>query len=176
MGEHLAILAGEPENRDTNMAENQDNSGGFPHVLGIKPAPSSAELGRGADGIVVEVLDHPELVLKDMIHPFKLGRNRIRLELRVLGAVVEATKGLGATRVFNHGTDDHEHSWLVRERVFDVVPRGDQPTRNALVELILHIYPGADVSIPMLLDPTFDNVRWGYTLSNPEPRWILIDP
>jgi hypothetical protein len=158
------------------MTPNQSTSGDFPHVLGIKPTASSVELGRGADGIVVEVLDHPELVLKDMNHPFKLGRNRIRLELRVLGAVVEATKGLGATRVFNHGTDAQERSWLVRERVFDVQPRGDQAARKALVEIILKIYPGADVSLPMLLDPTFDNVRWGYTLSNPEPRWILIDP
>jgi hypothetical protein len=28
----------------------------------------------------------------------------------------------------------------------------------------------------MLPDPTFDNVRWGYTEADPEPRWILIDP
>jgi hypothetical protein len=161
---------------ENTVTPDQDNPGGFPHVLGIKPAPSSIELGRGADGIVVEVLDHPELVLKDMNHPFKLGRNRIRLELRVLGAVVDTTKGLGATRVFNHGTDEHERSWLVRERVFDVLPRGSQAERDALLKIILKIHPSADVSIPMLLDPTFDNVRWGYTLSNPEPRWILIDP
>jgi hypothetical protein len=25
-------------------------------------------------------------------------------------------------------------------------------------------------------DPTFDNVRWGCTAADPEPRWILIDP
>jgi hypothetical protein len=158
------------------MTPKESTSGDFLHVLGIKPAASSVELGRGADGIVVEVANHPELVLKDMNHPFKLGRNRIRLELRVLSAVVEATKGLGATRVFNQGTDDHEHSWLVRERVFDVEPRGDQAARKALVEIILKIYSGADVSLPMLLDPTFDNVRWGYTQANAEPRWILIDP
>src|SRR6266545_4960526 len=53
----------------------------FSHVSGVKPAPS-IELGRGADGIVVEVLDRPELALKDMNHPFKLGRNRIALEQR----------------------------------------------------------------------------------------------
>src|SRR5262245_44085597 len=98
----------------------------FTHTAGGKPAASAVELGRGADGIVVEVLDHPELVIKDMNHPFKLGRNRVALELRVLQAVLEATQGLGATRVFNHGTDDQERSWLVRERVFDVEPRGTQ--------------------------------------------------
>jgi hypothetical protein len=146
------------------------------HQLGIKPPPGSVELGRGADGIVVEVLDHPELVIKDMNHPFKLGRNRVALELRVLRAVVEATKGSGATRVFNHGTDERERSWLVRERVFDVHPRGSQAARTALVEVILRIHPSADVSLLMLPDPTFDNVRWGYTQANPEPRWILIDP
>jgi hypothetical protein len=146
------------------------------HQPGVKPPPSSVELGRGADGIVVEVLDHPELVIKDMNHPFKLGRNRVALELRVLHAVLEATNGLGATRVFNHGTDDQQHSWLVRERVFDVEPRGDQAARTALVELILQIHPSADVNLLMLPDPTFDNVRWGYTEANPEPRWILIDP
>src|SRR2546421_10341716 len=97
----------------------------FSHLPGVKPAPS-IELGRGADGVVVEVLDHPELVLKDMNHPFKLGRNRVALELRVLHAVAEATGGLGATRVFNRGTDEQERSWLVRERVFDVLPRGSQ--------------------------------------------------
>src|SRR5262249_3631543 len=120
--------------------------------------------------------DHPELVIKDMNHPFKLGRNRVALELRVLQAVLEATAGLGATRVFNHGTDEQARSWLVRERVFDVQPRGSQAARNKLVEVILRIHPNADVSIVMLLDPTFDNVRWGYTEANSEPRWILIDP
>jgi len=28
----------------------------------------------------------------------------------------------------------------------------------------------------MLPDPTFENVRWGCTEADPEPRWILIDP
>jgi hypothetical protein len=148
----------------------------FSHVSGVKPAPSSLELGRGADGIVIEVLDHPELVIKDMNHPFKLGRNRVLLELRVLHAVVEATAGAGATRVFNRGTDVQERSWLVRERVFDVFPRGSQAARKALIEVILRIHPTADVNVMMLPDPTFDNVRWGFTQSNPEPRWILIDP
>jgi hypothetical protein len=148
----------------------------FTHVVGVKPASSTAELGRGADGIVIEVLDHPELVIKDMNHPFKLGRIRVALELRVLHAALEATKGLEATRVFNHGTDERECSWLVRERVFDVEPRGSQGERIALIEIILSIYPNADVSRLMLPDPKFDNVRWGYTAANPEPRWILIDP
>ena len=148
----------------------------FTHTSGDKPAPGPIELGRGADGIVVEVLDHPELVIKDMNHPFRLGRNRVGLELRVLHAVLDATKGLGATRVFNHGTDARECSWLVRERVFDVHPRGSQAARAALVEAILQIYPQADVNLLMLPDPTFDNVRWGYTEADPEPRWILIDP
>ena len=148
----------------------------FSHTAGEKPAPSSVELGRGADGIVVEVLDHPELVIKDMNHPFKLGRNRVALELRLLHAVAAATGRSGATRVFNHGTDEQERSWLVRERVFDVHPRGSQAARDALVEIILQIHPNADVSRLMLPDPTFDNVRWGCTQDDPEPRWILIDP
>src|SRR5262249_34846574 len=134
------------------------------------------ELGRGADGIVVEVLDHPELVLKDMVHPLKLGRNRVALELRLLHAVLEATKGVGATRVFNHGTDEGERSWLVRERVFDLFPRASPADRTALVELLPAIHPNADVSLRMLPDPTFDNVRWGHTEADPTPRWILIDP
>src|SRR4026208_1651182 len=113
----------------------------FLHEAGVKPTPSTIELGRGADGVVLEVLDHPELVVKEMNHPFKLGRNRVALELRILHAVLDATKGLGATRVFNHGTDRQETSWLVRERVFDVHPRGRQAERTALVELILRIHP-----------------------------------
>lgn len=88
----------------------------FTHRTGVKPAASSVELGRGADGIIVEVLDRPELVIKDMNHPFKLGRNRVVLELRVLHAVLDATQGLGMTRVFNHGTDDQQRSWLVEVR------------------------------------------------------------
>src|SRR5262249_3409668 len=112
----------------------------FPHADGVKPAYSAIELGRGADGIVIEVLDHAELVIKDMNHPFKLGRNRVALERRVLRAVVEATQGLGATGVFNHGTDSQECSWLVRERVFDVKPRGSQQTRTALIDVILSIH------------------------------------
>jgi hypothetical protein len=148
----------------------------FSHILGVKPTPGAIELGRGADGVVVEVLDHPELVIKDMNHPLKLGRNRVALELRVLHAVVEATEGLGATRVFNRGTDEQERSWLVRERVFDVLPRGSQAARARLIDIILRIHPSADVNLLMLPDPTFDNVRWGYTEANPEPRWILIDP
>ena len=149
---------------------------GVTHVPGVRPAYSAVELGRGADGIVIEVLAHPELVIKDMNHPFKLGRNRVALELRVLHAVRAATKGLGATEVFNHGADEQGRSWLVRERVFDVEPRGAQSSRAALIEIILSIYPNADVSRFMLPDPTFDNVRWGYTAANPEPRWVLIDP
>src|SRR5437867_11927225 len=94
----------------------------FAHVAGVKPLASTVELGRGADGIVVEVLDHPELVIKDMNHAFKLGRNRVTLELRVLHAVADATGGLGATRVFNYGSDDQERSWPGRERVLDVQP------------------------------------------------------
>jgi hypothetical protein len=148
----------------------------FTHAPASKPAASAIELGRGADGIVVEVLDHPELVVKDMNHPFKLGRNRVGLERRILHAVVEATAGRGATRVFNHGTDAQERSWLVRERVFDVLPRGSQAARARLIDLILRIHPNADVNLLMLPDPTFDNVRWGYTQDDPEPRWILIDP
>jgi hypothetical protein len=146
------------------------------HVAGVKPAYGAVELGRGADGVVIEALDHPELVIKDMNHPFKLGRIRVGLELRVLHAVREATKGLGATEVLNYGTDPQERSWLVRERVFDVEPRGAQASRTALIEIILSILPNADVSRFMLPDPTFDNVRWGYTAANPEPRWVLIDP
>jgi hypothetical protein len=134
------------------------------------------ELGRGADGIVIEVLDHPELVIKDMNYPFRLGRNRIALELRVLHAVLAATNGRGATRVFNQGTDEQERSWLVRERVFDVEPRGTQEARDVLLEVIFRIYPNADVNRHMLLDPKFDNVRWGYTAVDQEPRWVLIDP
>jgi hypothetical protein len=87
-----------------------------------------------------------------------------------------ATGELGATRVLNHGTDEQERSWLVRERVFDVFPRGPQADRKRLVEVIFRIHPNADVSIVMLPDPTFDNVRWGYTRAHTEPRWILIDP
>jgi hypothetical protein len=148
----------------------------FTHVAGVKPAYSAVELGRGADGIVVEILGHPELVIKDMNHPLKLGRNRVALERRVLHAALEATQGLGATRVFNHGTDEQERSWLVRERVFDVETRGAQQARTTLIDIILRIHPSADVNRVMLPDPKFDNVRWGYTAAHPEPRWILIDP
>ena len=148
----------------------------FPHEAGVKPAASTMELGRGADGIVVEVLDHPELVIKDMNHAFRLGRNRIALEQRILSLVLEETNGRSATHVFNSGTDATEHSWLVRERVFDVFPRGSQESRDELIDLILRLYPSADVNRLMLPDPTFDNVRWGYTEAILEPRWILIDP
>jgi hypothetical protein len=146
------------------------------HQAGVKPVAGSVELGRGADGIVTELQGHPELVIKDMNHPFRLGRNRVNLERRILALVVEATNGAGATSVFNFGTDDQERSWLVRERVFDVFPRGNQESRTALIELILRIHPTADVNRLMLPDPTFDNVRWGCTEALPNPRWILIDP
>jgi hypothetical protein len=111
-----------------------------------------------------------------MNHPFKLGRNRVTLEWRVLHAVLMATKGRGATQVFNHGLDEQERSWLVRERVFDVEPRGSQEARLVLFDLIVGIHSNADVSRFMLPDPKFDNVRWGYTAADPEPRWVLIDP
>jgi hypothetical protein len=144
----------------------------FDHQIGVKPI-GALELGRGADGVVLEVDGHPELVVKEMNH---LGKNRVALERRYLQLVLDATNGLGATRVFNFGTDENEMSWLVRERVFDVLPRGSQESRHALVDLILQIYPNADVNRLMLPDPTFDNVRWGHTKAAPEPRWILIDP
>src|SRR4051794_40678954 len=107
----------------------------FTHEPGVRPGASTVELGRGADGVVIELLDHPELVLKEMNHPFRLGRNRIALERRVLHAVLDATSGRGATRVFNSGTDERECSWLVRERVFDVEPRGTQKDRSVLIAL-----------------------------------------
>jgi hypothetical protein len=148
----------------------------FLHIPGVKPVYGPVELGRGADGVVIEVAGHSEMVIKDMNHPFKLGRNRIALELRVLHAVLETTGGSGATRVFNLGTDAEERSWLVRERVFDLEPRGPQAERSALIDLILSIHANADVNRLMLPDPTFDNVRWGYTAADCRPRWILIDP
>src|SRR5207302_802740 len=74
-----------------------------------------------------------------------------------------ATQGLGATRVLNHGNDEQDRSWLVRERVFDVFPRGSQAERRKLTDVIFRIHANADVSLLMLADPTFDNVRWGYT-------------
>jgi hypothetical protein len=37
----------------------------FVHVAGLKPA-GALELGRGADGVALEVRDHPELVLTEM--------------------------------------------------------------------------------------------------------------
>jgi hypothetical protein len=147
----------------------------FVHEAGIRPT-GATELGRGADGIVCEVRDHPELVVKEMNHAFRLGRNRVALELRILHAVLDATRDRGATRVFNRGTDVRECSWLVRERVFDVEPRGTQAERAELVATILRLHPTADINLLMLRDPTFDNVRWGYTAADPEPRWILIDP
>lgn len=146
------------------------------HEPGVKPDAGGVELGRGADGIVCELPGRPGLVLKDMNHPFRLGRNRIALEIRVLAAVIAATGGRGATRVLNAGTDAVERSWLVRERVFDVFPRGPQDARHRLIDLILGIHPTADVNRLMLLDPTFDNVRWGTTDADPQPRWVLIDP
>ena len=46
----------------------------------------------------------------------------------------------------------------------------------SLLDVIFQIHPNADVNIVMLVDPTFDNVRWGHTEAHSEPRWILIDP
>jgi hypothetical protein len=37
----------------------------FKHAAGVKPL-GATELGRGADGVALEGLDHPELVLKVM--------------------------------------------------------------------------------------------------------------
>lgn len=148
----------------------------FLHQPEVRPEISDIELGRGADGIVLELLNHPELVIKDMNHLFRLGRNRINLEIKVLAQICDATQDRGATHVFNSGTTEMELSWLVRERVFDVLPRGSQESRNELIDLILSYLPNADVNRLMLPDPTFDNVRWGYTEADPEPRWILIDP
>jgi hypothetical protein len=45
-----------------------------------------------------------------------------------------------------------------------------------LLDIIFGIHPNADVSRLMLPVPTFDNVRWGFTAADEEPRWILIDP
>lgn len=74
------------------------------------------------------------------------------------------------TVAFNNGTDEGERSWLVRERVFDVEPRGTQEARDALLEIIFRIHPSADVNRRMLPDPKFDNVRWGYTAADAEAR------
>jgi len=64
----------------------------------------------------------------------------------------------------------------LRERVFDVEPRGTQEARSMLIDRILGIYPDADVDRLKLANPRFDNFRWGDTAAGSEPRWILIDP
>jgi hypothetical protein len=40
----------------------------------------------------------------------------------------------------------------------------------------LQIQPNADVNLLIQPDPTFDNIRWGYTEAIRDSRWILIDP
>lgn len=147
----------------------------YEHIAQQQPL-GGVELGRGADGVVVEVQKHPEIVIKTMNHPFKLGVNRVKLEIHYFDEVLKATQGKQATQVLNHGITPDQYSWLVRERVFDVMPRGSQASRNELIDIILQIYPNADVNRLMFPDPTYDNVRWGYTKNNREPRWILIDP
>ena len=149
----------------------------FSHVTGVKPAPGSIELGRGADRDCLRGPRSSRAGGQGHEPPLQAGA-----ESRRPGTAHPACRHRGdrrsgrQTRVFNHGTDSQERSWLVRERVFDVFPRGSQAARRTLIDLILKIHPNADVSILMLPDPTFDNVRWGYTQVNREPRWILIDP
>ncbi len=126
--------------------------------------------------MVVEVRDHPALLIKSTSHPFRLGRNRVQLESTILAAVNDVTGGTGATAVFRFGTDPSGYSWLVRERVFDVEPRGDQQSRDRLIQEIFKIHPTADLNRLMLPDPTFDNVRWGSPESSPKPRGVLIEP
>src|SRR5262245_25103633 len=82
---HMRLLVGtRPPGRGAGGSYLGDDAMNYTHTAGVKPPAGSVELGRGADGIVIEVLDHPETVIKDMNHRFKLGRNRVALELRIL--------------------------------------------------------------------------------------------
>ena len=51
-------------------------------------------------------------------------------------------------------------------------PFSIHPNADVNIVVIFQIHPNADVNIVMLLDPTFDNVRWGHTEAQPEPRWM----
>ena len=101
----------------------------FTHTPEMKPAASAIELGRGADGIVVELLDHPELVVKDMNHRFKLGRNRMLPPLEVGDRLaVRDTGAYGAAMASNYnrrplpvevlvdGVDGGKAGWRVVRR------------------------------------------------------------
>ena len=95
----------------------------------------------------------------DRLHPSELGVTGVAVRMNGKDRDIEATG-----------------EFPLRERVFDVEPRGTQEARSTLIDRILGIYPNADVNRLMLRNPRFDNVRWGYTAADSEPRWILIDP
>jgi hypothetical protein len=117
------------------------------------------ELGRGAEGVVYENLDEPGWVVKEF---FKGGGSpfQARNEFDNL-AKARAIRPDNVVKA--QAPADPRQGWLVKEEVIPSDVPKDWAQRRQLSQDFSNIH---DVQ---------RNLRWGTTVDNPTPRWLLIE-
>ena len=118
------------------------------------------ELGRGAEGVVYENLDHPGWVVKEFHHggtsPIQAGNEYQNLE---------RARAIRPDNVVKaQAPADARQGFLVKEQVLPTDVPPDLAQRTQVLQDFLPQIPDAD-----------GNVMWGITADNPTPRWLLIE-
>jgi hypothetical protein len=118
------------------------------------------EIGRGAEGIVYENLDQPGWVVK-VFHPGRTSPLQAGNEF----ANLEKARAIRPDNVVKaQAPADPRQGWLVKEKVLDTnVPEDWSQRANVLQDFLPQI-PDAG-----------GNLKWGTTVNNPTPRWMLIE-
>jgi hypothetical protein len=120
------------------------------------------EIGRGAEGVVYENLDQPDWVVKEFhmggTSPFQDRNEFENLEK------ARAIPGRADNVVRAMAPADPRQGFLVKEKVLPTdVPEDLADKASILQDFLPHI-PDAG-----------SNMLWGTTMTNPTPRWILIE-
>jgi hypothetical protein len=118
------------------------------------------ELGRGSEGVVYENLDEPGWVVKD-VH--KGGTSPLQAQNEVQN--LETARAIRPNNVVKAQTPaDLRQGFLIKEKVLPTDVPPDMAQRAQVLRDFLPRIPDAD-----------GNLMWGTTVSNPTPRWLLVE-
>ena len=135
-----------------------DPKGGFTKRPAPKGRPLKGnELGRGADGVVYEIPNDPNNVLKEFHHP-TLPQARNEFANLENARAIRPDNVVGAQAPANP-----RQGWIVKERVY---PSSTPKDMTQLTEVLRDFQNIPDAG---------SNLMWGTTASNSTPRWILIE-
>ena len=117
------------------------------------------EIGRGAEGVVYENLDEADWVVKEF-HQAGVSPLQARNEFENL----EKARAIRPDNVvLARAPVDPRQGWIVKEEVTRSNKPKDMAQHAELVRAFSNIH-----DVP-------NNLMWGTTVSNPAPRWILIE-